>query len=90
MLTNEKVERKYKLVITRRFTKDFRKLDFQVQERILKALEKLEENPWLGEKVFAQQTGTYRYRVGDYRIRYDISGEEIVLLKVRHRKEVYR
>lgn len=82
--------KKYKLVITHRFEKDFRKLDFQVQERILKALEKLEETPWLGEKVFAEQTGIYRYRVGDYRIRYDILGEEVVLLKVRHRKEIYR
>lgn len=82
--------RRYRPVISRRFAKDVRRLDPQVQRRILQALEKLEENPYQGEKVVASGTGTWRLRVGDWRIRYDIVGEEVHLLRVRHRREVYR
>jgi mRNA interferase RelE/StbE len=82
--------RPYRLVISNRFTKDLRQLDPQIRERILQALAKLEENPYQGEKVLAQETGTWRLRVGDWRLRYDIVGEEVHLLRVRHRREVYR
>jgi mRNA interferase RelE/StbE len=34
--------------------------------------------------------GTYRFRIGDYRIIFDIEDEEIVILRVGHRKEIYR
>jgi len=30
-----------------------------------------------------------RIRVGDYRIRYDLEGEEILLYRVRHRRDIY-
>jgi mRNA interferase RelE/StbE len=80
----------YRLVIANRFTKDLRQLDPQIRERILQALAKLEENPYQGEKVLVQETGTWRLRVGDWRLRYDIVGEEVHLLRARHRREVYR
>jgi mRNA-degrading endonuclease RelE of RelBE toxin-antitoxin system len=28
--------------------------------------------------------------VGDYRIRYDIEGDQVLLYRVRHRKDIYR
>lgn len=34
--------------------------------------------------------GTYRFRIGDYRIIFDIEGEEIVILRIGHRREIYR
>jgi len=82
--------KKYKLVITNRFEKDFKRLDFQIRGRVMNALEKIEQNPYLGEKTAIFETGIYRFRVGEYRIRYDVIGNEIILLKVRHRKESYR
>lgn len=33
--------------------------------------------------------GQWRLRWGDYRLRYDIFGEEVVLHSFRHRKEAY-
>jgi mRNA interferase RelE/StbE len=80
----------YRLVIPHRFTKDMKRLDRQTQARVLEALEKLEQDPYQGTKVVAQETGQWRLRVGDWRIRYDIVGEEVHLLRVRHRREVYR
>jgi mRNA-degrading endonuclease RelE of RelBE toxin-antitoxin system len=32
----------------------------------------------------------YRLRVGDYRIRFDMEGEAIRVLRVRNRREAYR
>jgi mRNA interferase RelE/StbE len=81
---------RYRLVIAKRFARDLKRLDRQVQGRVLEALERLEADPYRGEKVVAQETGSWRLRVGDWRIRYDIVGEEVHLLRVRHRREVYR
>lgn len=32
----------------------------------------------------------YRFRVGDYRVLFDVEGDTIVILRVQHRREVYR
>jgi mRNA-degrading endonuclease RelE of RelBE toxin-antitoxin system len=34
--------------------------------------------------------GEWRIREGDYRIRYDIFGRDVVLYSFRHRREAYR
>ena len=82
--------KRYRLVIANRFSRDLRRLDRQVEQRVLEALERLEEDPYRGEKVAAQETGTWRLRVGDGRIRYDIVDDEVHVLRVRHCREVYR
>lgn len=37
----------------------------------------------------AQGEGQWRIRVGDYRLRYDIVGADVVLYSFRHRREAY-
>ncbi len=32
----------------------------------------------------------YRFRVGNYRILFDVEADTIVILRVQHRKEVYK
>jgi mRNA interferase RelE/StbE len=81
--------RKYELVIARRFYRDLRQIDPQDQVRILEALRKIEEEPYAGRKVVAAEAGQYRWRVGPYRIRYDIEGDKVHVLRVRHRREAY-
>lgn len=34
--------------------------------------------------------GTYRYRIGDYRVIFDMDGKKVVILRIGHRREVYR
>ena len=41
-------------------------------------------------KLTDPSLGTYRFRIGDYRVIFDIEGEEIVVLRVGHRKDIYR
>ncbi len=41
-------------------------------------------------KLQAIDPPEYRLRVGDYRVRFDASGDTIRVLRVRHRREAYQ
>lgn len=77
--------------------KDLRKLDRQVQQRLIGFL-KLRvaalDNPRdLGEALPGGKLGTYwKYRVGDWRIICDIQDRRIVVrvMRIGNRREVYR
>lgn len=81
---------RYHLVISNRFRRDLRRLDAEVHRRILGALERLQDNPRQGSQLTNVAIGAWRLRVGDYRIRYDIEGEHVLLYRVRHRRDIYR
>lgn len=82
---------KYSLVYTHRAEKDIKKLDPQIRMRVGKALLNLQSNPiGLSEMLTDPRIGTNRFRVGDYRIVFDISGSDVVVLRIGHRKEIYR
>jgi mRNA-degrading endonuclease RelE of RelBE toxin-antitoxin system len=80
----------YALILARRFLKDMRKLSRQDQIRVRRALDSIQADPYKGRKVSAAETGQYRWRVGDLRIRYDIAEKEIQVLRVIKREDVYR
>lgn len=77
--------------------KDLKKLDRQVQVRILQFLKgrlAILENPReLGESLAGSKLGNYwKYRIGDWRIICDLQDKRIVVrvLRVGNRREVYR
>ena len=77
--------------------KDLKKLDKQVQVRILEFLRKrlsaLANPRELGEPLAGSKLGNYwKYRVGDWRIICDLQDQRIVVrvLRVGNRREVYR
>ncbi len=81
----------YRLVYTRRAEKDIKKLDPTVKTSIGKSLLKLQDDPiQYSEKLTDPRIGTYRFRIGDYRVIFDIESTDIVVLRVGHRKEIYR
>ncbi len=81
----------YKLVYTRRSEKDIKKLDPSIQKQIGKALQKLQDNTAeYSEKLSDPRIGTYRFRIGDYRVIFDIEDGDIVILRVGHHREIYR
>jgi mRNA interferase RelE/StbE len=81
---------RFALVISPRFRRDLRRLDAQVHRRVLVALDALQANPYQGQQLTDVQIGQWRIRVGDYRIRYDIEGNRVLLYRVRHRRDIYR
>ena len=82
---------KYKLVYAYRAAKDIKRLDKPTKSRIGKALTRYKEDPFkYAERLSDSTLGTYRFRVGDYRIIFDIDDTNIVILRVGHRKEIYK
>jgi mRNA interferase RelE/StbE len=52
---------------------------------------RFEEDPLIhAEKLIDSRFGTYRFRVGAYRVIFDLEGNDLVVLRVGHRKEIYR
>ncbi len=80
----------YELVIARRFLKDMRRLAREDQVRVRKAIINIQTEPYRGRKVIAAETGQYRWRVGNLRVRYDIEGRQVHILRVIKREEAYR
>ena len=81
---------KYELIIARRFLKDMKKLSREDQLRVRRVIPKLQTTPYQGRKVSAAETGQYRWRVGDLRIRYDVEENAVYLLRVIKREDAYR
>jgi len=82
---------KYNLFYTRRAEKDIKKLDPSTKNHVGKSLLKLQNNPsFYSEKLINSEIGTYRFRIGDYRVIFDIEGKDIVILRVGHRKDIYK
>ena len=59
--------------------------------RIVSAIDRLAENPFLGDALKGDMRGLRRLRVGDYRVLYEVRESVLVVLVVRvaHRRDVY-
>ena len=82
---------RYSLVYTHRAAKDIQGLERTVKDKIGKTLRRYAEDPLrYAEKLTDPRLGTYRFRIGVYRVIFDIEGKHIVILRVGHRKDIYR
>lgn len=82
---------KYRLVYTQRAIRDLDELDASVKQRIGKTLLRYEPDPLQhAESLKQSELGSFRFRVGDYRVVFDLEGDQIVILRVGHRREIYR
>ena len=81
----------FEIYATKRFQKEFNKLEGEVQDRIREKVAELRNNPYLGIPLTAQFKGKYKLRVGDYRIIYriDFQKSRIFLVAVGPRKTIY-
>ncbi len=81
----------FEVVFSDRAAKEFKKLDKDVQQRIINKLKKYAESENLSEakRLTDPALGTWRYRMGDWRVIFDLKGKELQVLKVAKRSEVY-
>lgn len=81
----------YRLTYTQRAVRDLDAIDPATKRRIGKTLHRYEKDPLAhAEPLRDSDLGSYRFRIGDYRVIFDLDGEEIVVLRVGHRREIYR
>lgn len=81
----------YRLVYTHRAIKDLDSLDASVKQRIGKTLQRYEQHPLsYAEPLKQSELGSYRFRIGDYRVVFDLEGDQIVVLRVGHRRDIYK
>jgi mRNA interferase RelE/StbE len=70
---------------------DLPRIPKDIKETIRRAIEErlLNEPIVFGQPLRQSLKGHRKLRVGDYRVIYRIHGEEIIILKIGHRREVY-
>jgi len=81
----------YDLLIKRRAQKEIARLPWQEQDRIEAAIDNLTDDPRPRgcQQVKEAEGGTYRLRVGDYRIIYLVIDDDqmIIVVRVARRRE---
>ena len=73
--------------------KELKAIDRQHIPRILEAVESLAINPFPSQtRKLRDVEKSYRIRVGDYRIVYQVDEKEgmVTIYHIRHRKDIYR
>jgi mRNA interferase RelE/StbE len=69
---------------------DLRKMEKDLARRIVDAIENdLANSPEKGQPLEGNFKGLYKYRVGSHRIIFARTGEDILVLRIGHRKKVY-
>jgi len=80
--------------LTPSFRRDLEELAAAAQEKVLEALKRLEANPFGPppkiKKLKGTGVGQWRLEVWPFRVRLDVVRQEVVLYRVRHRKDIYR
>ena len=84
---------RHSLEISRTAEKQLRKLPAEDRRRVARAMLALGEEPHPpGSRKLTGYDDVFRIRAGVYRIIYSISGRRlvIIILKIGHRKDIYR
>jgi len=83
---------RYTILIATRAKKQIETLPEKIREKIANAIEDLSSDAAMGKALKAQLKGLFSYRVGNYRIIYQVIRKKLVIhiISVRHRKDAYR
>ena len=80
----------YKVVLTYPTKKELDKLDPVAKKAVREKIEYLLLNPLKNaRKLHDSKIGEYRWRVGNYRVVFDVEKDLITIIKIAHRREVY-
>ena len=72
---------------------DLKKLPKDIQKKIIKKLEyflSANDPVAFADILINFSIGQYRFRIGDYRVIFDLEDSKIVILTLGHRKQIYR
>ena len=83
----------YTVIVERGALRDLKRLPAQIRTRIDERILALATNPRpQGVEKLSGSDCSYRLRIGDYRILYEIHDQilHVLVVKIGHRREVYR
>ena len=82
----------YEITLSSPAKKFFKRLDKINQQKIVKKLKRLKENPGLGKPLTATLFGLWSLRIDKYRVIYKIIENKllIMVLDISYRKDIYR
>ena len=82
----------YRVRIKRSAVKALQRIGRTDRERLVRAIDRLAEEPHAGGVLKGELSGLRRIRVGAYRIVYEVHENELTVLVVRvaHRRQAYR
>jgi mRNA interferase RelE/StbE len=81
----------YNIVYKKSVQRDLKKLSKPEAKRILDLIEKeLIKQPESNPSLKGPFAGLRKYRVGDYRVIYALLDFDILILRIGHRKNVYK
>ncbi len=81
----------YNVVYKKSVHRDLKKLSKAEIRRILDQIEQeLTKKPESYPVLKGQFAGLRKYRIGDYRVIYALVGKDILVLRIGHRREVYK
>ncbi len=82
-----------KLIFAHSAFRQFQRLDKATQKRIDEKLRFYlsQRNPLqFAESLRNLKLGSFRFRIGNYRLLFDVDDNKIIVLKVGHRKDIYK
>jgi len=83
----------YRLNISNAVKQDVRNVERAILDRILQKIRSLADKPFpTGCRKLKGSSASYRVRVGDYRIIYEVDTQNrtVTVFHVRHRKDAYQ
>lgn len=83
----------YKVLFTKEAQKDVRAQSAVVQRQLHKKLSyyaALSDIKGVAKKLQNYDAGEYRLRAGNFRIIFDLDKHTLIILRIQHRKDVYR
>jgi len=75
-----------KVIFIDLFRKKFTKIkDNSIKNKIIKQIEKIEENPELGKPMKYSRKGSRELYVSPYRLSYRVEGDKVYILDIYHK-----
>jgi len=81
----------YEIILTDQAIKDLERIGTQEKDRIASKLQQYARDPkQYARKLINSSLGDYRFRMGDYRVIFDIEDHRLIILRIGLRKDIYR
>jgi mRNA interferase RelE/StbE len=80
-----------KVVLTPEALEQLSQLPRVIRERVIKLIERLRHWPDVSgvKPLSGDLAGWFRMRTGDYRLRFRVEGQKIIIDRIGHRKDIY-